>query len=47
MFKLAGHSALFLFVLSPSVAVAEPVELKLAFFSSDQSMTYRAAMGRS
>jgi len=33
-----------LFVLSPCVAAAEPIELKLAFFSSDQSMTYQAAI---
>ena len=44
MFKIAARGALFLFVLSPYVAVAEPIELKLAFFSSDQSMTYLGAI---
>jgi TRAP-type C4-dicarboxylate transport system substrate-binding protein len=44
MFKIAAPCALLLFALSPCAAVAEPVELKLAFFSSDQSMTYLAAI---
>jgi TRAP-type C4-dicarboxylate transport system substrate-binding protein len=44
MLKMAAPCALLLFVLSPYVAVAEPIELKLAFFSSDQSMTYLAAI---
>jgi TRAP-type C4-dicarboxylate transport system substrate-binding protein len=45
MFKMTAPCALLLFVLSPCMAVAEPIELKLAFFSSDQSMTYLAAIG--
>jgi TRAP-type C4-dicarboxylate transport system substrate-binding protein len=44
MFKMAAPCAMLLFVLSPCAAAAEPVELKLAFFSSDQSMTYQAAI---
>ncbi len=44
MFKMTAPCAMFLFVLLPYAAVAEPIELKLAFFSSDQSMTYLAAM---
>jgi TRAP-type transport system periplasmic protein len=44
MFKTAASCAMILFALSPCMVVAEPIELKLAFFSSDQSMTYLAAM---
>jgi TRAP-type C4-dicarboxylate transport system substrate-binding protein len=44
MFKMGAPCAMLLFALSPCVAAAEPVELKLAFFSSDQSMTYQAAI---
>ena len=44
MFKMATPCAMLLFVLSPCVAAAETVELKLAFFSSDQSMTYQASI---
>jgi TRAP-type C4-dicarboxylate transport system substrate-binding protein len=44
MFKMAAPCALLLLVLLPCAAVAEPIELKLAFFSSDQSMTYLAAI---
>jgi TRAP-type C4-dicarboxylate transport system substrate-binding protein len=44
MFKMTAPCAMFLFVLLPYAAVAEPIELKLAFFSSDQSMTYLAAI---
>jgi TRAP-type C4-dicarboxylate transport system substrate-binding protein len=44
MFKMTASCAMFLFVLLPYGAVAEPIELKLAFFSSDESMTYLAAI---
>jgi TRAP-type C4-dicarboxylate transport system substrate-binding protein len=44
MFKMAAPCAMILFALSPCAAIAEPIELKLAFFSSDQSMTYLAAI---
>jgi TRAP-type C4-dicarboxylate transport system substrate-binding protein len=44
MFKLVARCGLLLFVLMPCLAAAEPIELKLAFFSSDQSMTYLAAI---
>jgi TRAP-type C4-dicarboxylate transport system substrate-binding protein len=44
MFKFMTQCVLFLSVLSPHVAATEPIELKLAFFSSDQSMTYLAAI---
>jgi TRAP-type C4-dicarboxylate transport system substrate-binding protein len=44
MFKITARCVLLLFVLAPCLAVAEPVELKLAFFSSDRSMTYLAAI---
>jgi TRAP-type C4-dicarboxylate transport system substrate-binding protein len=44
MFKMTASCATLLFVLSPCVAVAEPIELKLAFWSSDESMTYLAAI---
>jgi TRAP-type transport system periplasmic protein len=40
---LAGIAALAVAFL-PSVAMAEPITLKLAFFSSDQSVLYRAAV---
>ena len=43
MFKIA-RCALFTFALLPCVAAAEPIELKLAFFSSDRSMSYLAAV---
>jgi TRAP-type C4-dicarboxylate transport system substrate-binding protein len=45
MFKITARCALLSFVLtSPCLATDEPVELKLAFFSSDQSITYLAAI---
>jgi TRAP-type transport system periplasmic protein len=44
MFKAAASCAMLLSALLPNAAVAEPIELKLAFFSSDQSMTYLAAI---
>jgi TRAP-type C4-dicarboxylate transport system substrate-binding protein len=44
MFKVLARCALLSFLFLPCVAIAEPIELKLAFFSSDQSMTYLAAI---
>jgi TRAP-type C4-dicarboxylate transport system substrate-binding protein len=45
MFQTLARGALFTFaLLLPCVAVAEPIELKLAFFSSDRSMSYLAAV---
>ena len=44
MFKVAAPCALFLLALSSNAAIAEPIELRLAFFSSDQAMTYLAAI---
>jgi TRAP-type C4-dicarboxylate transport system substrate-binding protein len=44
MFKILARCALFTFALLPSVAAAEPIELKLAFFSSNRSMSYLAAV---
>jgi TRAP-type C4-dicarboxylate transport system substrate-binding protein len=44
MLKTVAQCALMVTALSSSVAIAEPIELKLAFFSSDQSMTYLAAI---
>jgi TRAP-type C4-dicarboxylate transport system substrate-binding protein len=44
VFRMTAPCALFLSALLPNAAVAEPIELKLAFFSSDQSMTYLAAI---
>jgi TRAP-type C4-dicarboxylate transport system substrate-binding protein len=44
MIKLLVRYALFVIALCPGVANAEPVTLKLAFFSSDRSTTYLAAV---
>jgi TRAP-type C4-dicarboxylate transport system substrate-binding protein len=44
MFNVLVRFALFAFVILPCVAAAEPIELKLALFSSDRSMTYLAAV---
>jgi TRAP-type C4-dicarboxylate transport system substrate-binding protein len=44
MFKNLARCALFSFAMLPTVANAEPIELKLALFSSDRSMTYLAAV---
>src|SRR5665213_2324452 len=44
MLKIFARYALLSFVLSPCVALADPIELKLALFSSDRSMTYLAAV---
>jgi TRAP-type C4-dicarboxylate transport system substrate-binding protein len=44
MNKILVRCALFSLALVPSALVAQPIELKLAFFSSDQSATYLAAL---
>ena len=44
MFKIATLCILLLSVLTARVASAESIELSLAFFSSDQSATYLAAI---
>jgi TRAP-type transport system periplasmic protein len=44
MTKVLARCALFLFALLPAPVVAEPITLKLAFFSSDRSLTYRGAI---
>ena len=44
MFKIATPCTLLLLALTADVASAEPIELRLAFFSSDQSTTYLAAI---
>src|ERR1700722_2719964 len=44
MFKVLARYALFAVVLNPTVADADPITLKLAFFSSDRSTTYFAAV---
>jgi TRAP-type C4-dicarboxylate transport system substrate-binding protein len=44
MIKLLARCALFSFVLLPCGVAAEPIELKLAFFSSDRSSSYLAAV---
>jgi TRAP-type transport system periplasmic protein len=44
MIKVLAQCALFLFALLPARSVAEPITLKLAFFSSDRSLTYRGAI---
>jgi TRAP-type C4-dicarboxylate transport system substrate-binding protein len=44
MFKVLARYALLVLALSPAVAYADPITLKLAFFSSDRSTTYLAAV---
>ena len=44
MFKVLAQCALFSFALLPCAAVGEPITLKLAFFSSDRSTSYLAAV---
>ena len=41
---MLARCALFSFALLPCASVAEPIKLKLAYFSSDRSTTYRAAV---
>jgi TRAP-type C4-dicarboxylate transport system substrate-binding protein len=44
MFKMLTRCALLALALYPGVAGADPITLKLAFFSSDRSTTYLAAV---
>jgi TRAP-type C4-dicarboxylate transport system substrate-binding protein len=44
MIKIVARCALFSLALLPAASVADPVTLKLAFFSSDRSLTYRGAI---
>ncbi len=44
MFKVLAQCALLLFALLSRAAVAEPITLKLAFFTSDQSKIYNIAV---
>jgi TRAP-type C4-dicarboxylate transport system substrate-binding protein len=44
MIKALARCALVSFALLPAAVAAEPVTLKLAFFSSDRSLTYRGAI---
>jgi TRAP-type C4-dicarboxylate transport system substrate-binding protein len=44
MCNVLVRGALFAFALLPAVAKAEPITLKVAFFSSDRSTTYLAAV---
>jgi TRAP-type C4-dicarboxylate transport system substrate-binding protein len=44
MIKVLARYALLSFALLPAASIAEPVTLKLAFFSSDRSLTYRGAI---
>lgn len=44
MREMLVRSALFVLALYPAVATADPITLKLAFFSSDRSTTYLAAV---
>jgi TRAP-type C4-dicarboxylate transport system substrate-binding protein len=44
MFNVMARCALLSFALLPCAALADPIELKLALFSSDRSMTYLAAV---
>ena len=44
MLKVLARCALFSFVLLPAAAAAEPIKLKMAYFSSDRTTTYLAAI---
>jgi len=44
MFKLLARCALLSFALIPAAAGAHPIKLKLAFFTSDRSVVYQAAV---
>ncbi len=44
MFRFAVRAVVTLFVLLPCIAAAEPITLKLSFFSSNLSMSYLAAV---
>jgi len=44
MLRFVVRAVVTLFVLMPRIAAAEPITLKLSFFSSNLSMSYRAAV---
>jgi TRAP-type C4-dicarboxylate transport system substrate-binding protein len=44
MFKTLAPCALLLFALLPATSAAEPIKLKMAYFSSDRTTTYAAAI---
>ncbi len=44
MFARVLRLAVFALAVLPAIAAAEPIKLKLSFFSSDRSMSYRAAV---
>jgi TRAP-type C4-dicarboxylate transport system substrate-binding protein len=44
MFRFAVRAVVAMFVLLPCIAAAEPITLKLSFFSSNRSMSYLAAV---
>jgi TRAP-type C4-dicarboxylate transport system substrate-binding protein len=44
MFKVLARCLLFSFVLLPAASAAEPIKLKMAYFSSDRTTTYLAAI---
>lgn len=44
MLKLIAPCALLLFALLPAASAADPIKLKMAYFSSDRTTTYLAAI---
>ncbi|MFZ2069503.1 MAG: hypothetical protein WAV27_26335 [Xanthobacteraceae bacterium] len=44
MIKLIAPCALLLFALLPPASAADPIKLKMAYFSSDRTTTYLAAI---
>ena len=44
MLKMLARCALFSFALLPTVSAAEPIQLKLAFFSSDSAVLYNGGV---
>src|SRR5580692_3176930 len=44
MFKTVARCVLLWLVLLPAAAAAEPIKLKMAYFSSDRTTTYFAAI---
>ena len=44
MFKTLARCALLWLALVPAASAAEPIKLKMAYFSSDRTTTYLAAI---
>jgi TRAP-type transport system periplasmic protein len=44
MLKILARCVLFSFALLPTIAHAEPIQLKLAFFSSDSAILYHGGI---